>query len=136
MQTILQKMLQESRHAPNINLEHVLFVRLQKRIERAMKIRFISYCLIGIFSSISLVWYAYTLYGDLNNSGTYSYFRLFIEEDLATLSLVSKEILYAIVESLPIMSITLSLGFLFMVMVSINGILLSLQRRNMYTTTN
>lgn len=136
MQTILQKILHEYKHTPNPDLEHVLFVRVQKRIQTVIRIQLISYYTIGIFSSISLVWYAHTLYNELSNSGVYTYLYLLIGEDITTLSLVSKEILYVIVESLPVMSMTLSLGLLFMFMISINGVLMSLQRGRVYNITN
>lgn len=134
MHNKLQKILHESRFVPNTNnLGNLLFVRLQKRIQFYARIRIASYLTIGIISGISLGIYAKYLYLDLNNSGVYSYFNLIIGEDISTLTFISKEMFYAIFESLPMMSMTLSLGLLFLVMISINGILLSLQKNTLYT---
>lgn len=134
MQTMLQKILQESRFTPNSNLEHVLFLQTQKRINTIMRIKFAYYFTIGAISSFSLAWYLHTLYIDLGNSGVYSYFNLILGEDMNTLFIISEETLYAIAESLPLMSMTLSLGLLFMVMFSANGVLISLQRKHIYNT--
>lgn len=129
MHNMLQKILQESKFIPNTkNLEDLLFARLQKRIQLKSRVAFVSYSLIGILSGISLSIYIKNLLIDFNNSGVYSYFHLIIGEDLNTLLLFSKEILYAFFESLPMMSLTVSLGLLFVVMISINGMITSLQR--------
>ncbi len=132
MQTKLQKLLNESRFTPHTDLENTLFVNVQKKIRIIMRIKLASYFTIGILSSISLVFYLNALYVDLSNSGAYNYLHLIVGEDVNTLLLISKEMLYAILESIPMMSITLSLGLLFMVMISINGVLVSLQRKFIY----
>lgn len=128
MQDKLQKILSESRLIPNDNLESILFVRLQKRIKLINRIKFVSYLTTSLASIIFMVVYSKYVYSDLYNSGAYSYFHLILSEDLNTLSLFWKEITYALFESLPMMSMTLSFGILFVFMFSFNGILLSLRK--------
>jgi hypothetical protein len=133
MQTILQKTLQESKHIPKTNnLEEFLFVSVQKSIEKNIRIKFFSYTTMGFVSSLLLYTYSSSFYNDLASSGFYDYIRLIVSEDLSTLALSSKELVYAIFESLPMMEITLSLGLLFTVMVSVNGVLTSLKRNQLH----
>lgn len=137
MQQSLQNILRESRHIPHDNhLEEVLFVRIQKKVQYISRIKTIAYGLVGIFSSISLYLYANSVLTEITNSGAYGYFHLILGEDMSTVFFVMKEMLYAIVESLPIMSMTLSLGLLFILMISIEGILVSSRIRFMYKPTN
>lgn len=129
MQDILQKLLTESKFIPlTKNLENVLFVKLQKKIRLHNRLIFTSYLTVGILSSFLLIIFASYIYTDLSNSGVYSYVHLIISEDINTLSLLSKEILYAILESLPMMNMTLTFGLMFMFTISFNGILLSLRK--------
>lgn len=133
MQTILQKTLQESKHIPKTNnLEGFLFVRVQRSIEKNIRIKFFSYTAMGFISSLLLYTYSNSFYKDLASSGVYDYIRLIVSEDLSTLALSSKELLYAIFESLPMMEITLSLGLLFTVMISVNGALISLKKNQVH----
>ena len=128
MQSKWQKILSESRFIPeNQNLETLLFIKLQKRIMFINRIKLFSYLIISFISAISLFIYAKSLYVELANSSVYSYFNLIMGEDLSTLSVIFKDVIYALFESLPIMSMTLSFGILFVLMFSFNGILLSLR---------
>lgn len=137
MQQSLQNILQESRHTPHDNhLEEVLFVRIQKKVQYISRVKTLLYGLVGIFSSISLYLYAHSVLSEIANSGAYGYFHLILDEDMSTVFFVIKEMLYAIVESLPIMSMTLSLGLLFILMISIEGVLVSSRTRFMYKPTN
>lgn len=125
MQDKWQKIFSESRFIPNNNLENLLLLRLQKRIKLINQIKFISYLTTNVTSVIFLFISAKFVYNDLYNSGALNYFHLIISEDLSTIALLWKDITYALFESLPVMSITLALGLIFMFMVSLNGVLLS-----------
>lgn len=129
MQDKLQKILSESKFFPsNKDLEVFLLVRLQKRIRLINQIKFISYLTVSVVSVSVLFVVVKSLYNDLNNSGVYNYFHLIVSEDLSTLASFSKELIYTLVESLPVMSMTLSFGILFVFMFSFNGVLLSLRK--------
>ena len=131
MQSKLQKILSESRYVPeNKNLEAFLFVKIQKRIKMIHQIRSFSYFMASFTSAVALFTYIKSVHAELFNSSVYSYFNLIISEDLSTLTFISKEIMYALVESLPVMSMTLSFGILFLFMFSLNGMLLSLRKIN------
>lgn len=133
MQTLLQKILSELQFIPSTNnLENVLFIKLQKRIQRQSRIIFSSYLITGTVSAILVCIYAKYLILVLNNSGLYGYLHVIFGEDLQTLSLFSKEIIYVIFESLPTMSLTLMLGLLFVTMVSVKGAVTSLQENRLW----
>ena len=135
MHNMLQKILSEEKFtSPIKNIEHLLFTKIQRKIQQQARVMFLSYILIGFVSATFLYVYIKYLYIDLNNSNLYGYFDLIFQEDLQTLSTFSKEILYALFESLPIMSLTLTLSFLFMVTFSINGIIVSLQKNRFLST--
>ena len=134
MHTMLQKILKEKEFtSPIENIEDLLFTKIQKKIQAQARIMLLSYLVIGFVSTLFLYMYIKYLYIDLNNSNLYGYIHLIFQEDLQTLSTLSKEILYALFEALPIMNLTLTLGFLFMVMLSINGIIVSLQKNRFLT---
>lgn len=129
MQHTWQKIIAESRLVSDTNnLEGLLFARIQKRIRLINTVRLISYVTASLISIVLLFICTKYMFNDFYNSGTYSYFHLIVSEDTNTLALFSKEILYALIESLPIMSMTLSFGLLFAFMVSLNGIILSLRK--------
>lgn len=133
MQTLLQKILSELQFIPSTNnLESLLFIKLQKRIQRQSRIIFSSYLITGTVSAILVCIYAKYLILVLNNSGLYGYLHVIFGEDLQTLSLFSKEIIYVIFESLPTMSLTLMLGLLFVTMVSVKGAVTSLQENRLW----
>lgn len=133
MQTLLQKILSELQFIPSTNnLENVLFIKLQKRIQRQSRIIFSSYLITGTVSAILVCIYAKYLILVLNNSGLYGYLHVIFGEDLQTLSLFSKEIIYVIFESLPTMSLTLMLGLLFVTMISVKGAVTSLQENRLW----
>jgi hypothetical protein len=137
MHTMLQKIVQESKFTPNThNLENLLFQKLQNKIQLKNRIILSAYVAMSSLSSILLCVCATYLYIDMSNSQLSGYFNLIIGEDLQTLATISKEILYVLFESLPMMSLTLTLGLLFMVMVSVNGILSSLQKNHTLLKTN
>lgn len=129
MQNLLQKKLYESRVSPkNQSLENLLIIKLQEKIQFHNKVMFWSYSLTGVFSFVSLFIYVSRLYTELGNSSVYSYFNLIVSEDLSTLMSISKEIVYALFESIPIMSITFALMFLCIAIVSFVGAVSSLQK--------
>lgn len=133
MQTLLQKILSELQFIPSTNnLESLLFIKLQKRIQRQSRIIFSSYLITGTVSAILVCIYAKYLILVLNNSGLYGYLHVIFGEDLQTLSLFSKEIIYVIFESLPTMSLTLMLGLLFVTMISVKGAVTSLQENRLW----
>lgn len=125
----LQKMIIESRFTPSKqNLEELLFLRLEKKIQQKNKIMFTSYLAIGIISTLFASLYAKYFFLDLSNSGVFSYLHLIITEDVETLRLLSKELVYAFFESLPVMSLMLVFGLLFIITLSVGGIMNSLQK--------
>jgi hypothetical protein len=130
MQDKLRGILNESRLTPsNHNLEHLLFVRLQKRIKRNEQINFITYSMASFVSAMLLFISVKYLYSDLYDSPVFGYAQLIFSEDLNTIAYFSREIIYALAESLPVASMTISLGLLFAFMVSINKTLISLYER-------
>lgn len=133
MQTIMQKILRDERVTPKLyTLEEELLARVTRRIEAIQRVRIISFVSLGSISAFSLYNTLQTLINTITTSGVGNYVHIIIDEDIATLSLISKEILYSIIETLPIMTFTLMLGTLFMTLISINGILLTLQQKPLY----
>lgn len=135
MHTMLQKILKEKEFtSPIENIGNLLFTKIQRKIQLQTRILLLSYTVVGFVSAAFLFMYIKYLFIDLNNSNLYGYIHFIFQEDLQTLSTFSKEIIYALFESLPITSITLTLGLLFMIMLSINGIIVSLQKNRFLTT--
>lgn len=129
MHTMLQKNLQELAKTPKRNnLEDFVFMRVQEKLEKMRKVMLSFYAGMIVSSSVFIFFSLQYLITDLAHSGTFNYFKLLISEDTQTLRLFSQELLYAIFESLPMMSLLLTLGLLFMLMLSINGIISSLQK--------
>ena len=128
MQDRFQKILNESKVLPDNNLVDVIFAKLQKRIRFVRQIRLSMYSLGTIIFVIALFISVKSLYVDLYNSSLFDYVYLIFSEDLNTLAFISKEILYAFLESIPLVSLMLSLGVLFMFAVLFNGILLSFRK--------
>ena len=128
MQDRFQKILNESKVLPDNNLVDVIFAKLQKRIRLVRQIRLSIYTLGTIIFGTAMFVSVKSLYVDLYNSSLLDYVYLIFSEDLNTLAFISKEILYAFLESIPLVSLMLSLGVLFMFAVLFNGILLSFRK--------
>ncbi len=128
MQDRFQKILNESKVLPDNNLVDVIFAKLQKRIRFVRQIRLSIYSLGTIIFGTAMFVSIKSLYVDLYNSSLFDYVYLIFSEDLNTLAFISKEILYAFLESIPLVSLMFSLGVLFMFAVLFNGILLSFRK--------
>ena len=123
MQRKIQEILKSTQFIADKNLAGLVWLKLQRRIQLINRVKFVSYLSLSLVSVISLYVFATKLYSELNQSGFYNYTHLIFSEDISTLISFWKEILYSVFESLPATSLMLSLGLLFVFVLSLKNVL-------------
>lgn len=125
MENILKRILRESRFLPNNrNLEGILFSAIEQKLRFLHRIKLFSYGAIGISATVLLALQGIYTYAGTFSSPKYNLLQTLLSEDLGTLFMFWKEILYLVLESIPVMSICITLGLLLMAIVSLRNSLL------------
>ncbi len=133
MQKLQQKLtdiFQKARCEPEGALSHQIWQVIAAREKRNTQIKVWVFASAGIASFAALLPVLKILYSDLSQSGLYEYFSLLF----AGGSILSywKEIVLSVVESLPVLSMVLTLSLIFICFLSMRYLVRQFGRNNYY----
>lgn len=118
MQNRLTKVFQKAKYEENASLAEDVWQTIARREKRRTRFKLWIFALAGIASFSGLVPAFKILFGDLAQSGFYEYFSLVFSDGASHLS-YWKEFMFSIAQSLPTMSILLSLSLIFVFFLSL-----------------
>ena len=98
-------------YKPNPNLALNIWDEISLKSKRRAQLKFGAFSIIGFMSFLGLIPAFEALFNNLSRSGFYEYFSL-IFSDGGTILSYWKEFLFSLVESLPTMSIALTLSLI------------------------
>lgn len=130
----IQKILKESQFSPEKkDLSSVLWQEVYKKIVFFNKVKLAVYSSASLCSCIISYIYGKALYAEIADSSLSSYLLLIRQEDMTTLLSLWKEVAYTLVESVPTFEVTLLLGVIFILFITLNGAVLSLRKRSLFS---
>ncbi len=106
---------------PETGLNERIFKSINKKEKDLYQLKLVTFTIIGLSSLATLIPVIKILINDFNNSGLYEYSSLIFSNTESILTL-GKEYILIIAESMPILSITLTLSVLFIFILSIKKI--------------
>lgn len=118
MKPSLSEAFRKAKFEANPELEQSIWLKISTLEARSIKIKFWSYTTSLVLSVVGFIPVLGILLRDLKSSGFYNYFSLLFT-DTSALSLYWKELSLVIVESLPALSIMMSLALLFVFFLSL-----------------
>ena len=118
MEEKLKKVLCELKYSPAVNLAPNIWQTILLREKRATNLKLFAYSFAGFASLLGLVPALKILGNDLTQSGFYQYFSL-IFSDSGLIFSSWKEFAFSLAQSLPTMSIVLSLSLVLIFFLSI-----------------
>jgi hypothetical protein len=122
MENRLTKILKSASYKPTSSLNEDIWCTIVKRNKYIARLKLILFSIIGAISIAGLIPAIKALSSDVSASGLFDYLSLAFSSGSSVFS-YWKEFSLSIVESLPLMSIMLSLTFLFILCISIKHIL-------------
>lgn len=124
MQDKLQKIFSEARFIPVSNLNDLMWQRVERKIKLITRVRLSFYSATMVLSVVSLYNSLPIIYSEISSSWFGSFASLIFSESLDNLAVVWKDILYVLVESLPVMSLITLCGIMFVFTLSLRGALI------------
>ncbi|MFA6257569.1 MAG: hypothetical protein WC671_00985 [Candidatus Paceibacterota bacterium] len=121
MQNKLTKIFQKAKYEGNSDLTQDIWHTIIKREKRDTKIKFWAFASMGFTSFVGLVPAVKILINDFTQSGFYDYFSLLFSNSEVVFS-YWKELGFSLAESLPTMSITLTLSLVFILILSLKNL--------------
>lgn len=118
MQEKLTKIFQKVKYESDPNLALHIWRAIVVRDKYMARLKLWAFALVGFISFVGLVPALKTLSGDLAQSGFYEYFSLIFSDGGSVLS-YWKELVFSLAESLPTVSIILTLSLLFICFLSL-----------------
>ena len=106
---------------PETGLNERIFKSINKKEKDLYQLKLVTFTIIGLSSLATLIPVIKIIINDFNNSGLYEYSSLIFSNTESILTL-GKEYILIIAESMPILSITLTLSVLFIFILSIKKI--------------
>jgi hypothetical protein len=122
MEQKLTKVFQKANYQSDANLSQDIWYFLLKREKRIAKLKLTAFSFVGILSLVGAIPAFKMLATDFAQSGFYEYFSLLFSSNGALAS-SWKELAYSLAESLPTISIILSLSVVFVFFLSIRYVL-------------
>lgn len=111
-------LLKETKEVPSPYVKGRVWGVVENRIQKINRISALIFSLTSTVSTTALVFVSIKVYQDLIASGILNYFSLMLS-DWATVGTLWKEFSYAILESIPMMSVIPMLGIIFITMLSL-----------------
>ncbi len=133
MQGKLQKILSESRIITTLNLNGLILQRVERKIKHIMRVRFYFYSLASVLSVVALYNTLPIIYSEITSSWVGNVIVLIFSESVTNLSVIWKDILYMLIESLPVMSLMILCGIMFVFTLSVREALI--YRKKIYERT-
>ncbi len=130
MDSEIKKSFQKALYYPESRLSDNILFNISNRNKRNSSVALWAYGTIGAFSFVGFFASAKILFTDFIQSGFYEYLSLAFS-DIRSIS-SWKEIALSIVESLPMASLLLSLGLVFVFVLSLNFISKNMKVQNNY----
>ncbi|MFZ1019878.1 MAG: hypothetical protein WAN61_02725 [Minisyncoccia bacterium] len=118
----LTEIFQKAKYEPDSNLAPVIWRKIIARDKYRTQIKMWAFAFAGSTSLLGLIWAVKTLFTNLAQSGFYEYFSL-IFSDSGVLVSFWKELVFSLAETLPIVSITLTLCLLFVCFLSLRHLM-------------
>lgn len=129
MQNKLTKIFQKARHESDPGLASGIWLTITMREKRMARYKLWAFALTGLASFEGLVPAFKILLGDFARSGFYEYFSLIFSNSGSILS-YWKEFVFSLAESLPTMSIILTLSLVFILILSLKNLTKQINNNN------
>ena len=121
MQDKLTKIFQKAKYESDPSLASGIWLAITMREKRIAQYKLLAFALTGLASLGGLVPAFKILLGDFARSGFYEYFSLIFSDGRSILS-YWKEFVFSLAESLPTMSIILTLSLIFILILSLKNL--------------
>ncbi|MEI6280641.1 MAG: hypothetical protein WCP17_01420 [bacterium] len=118
----LTKAFHQSKHEPSPHFTEDIWFEIIKRERNKVKYKLWGFASVGLTSLIGLIPAIKILSNDLAQSGFYDYSSLIFSDGISMLS-YWKEYILSLAESLPIVSITLTLSLFFVLLLSLKFVI-------------
>ena len=118
MENELIKIFKKAKYEPDANLALDVWRAVMARNEEKARLKLWTFSILGLFSLAGLVPVLEMLISDFAHSGFYEYFSL-IFPDGASIASSWKELMFSLAESLPTVSVMLTLSLVFVFFFSI-----------------
>ena len=124
MQDKLQKILNESKIVPIEGFSNLMFQRVERKIKLIMRVRFYFYSTVSVLSVVSLYSALPVIYLEITSSWVGNVMSLIFSESITSLSVIWKDVAYMLIESVPVMSLMILCGVIFVFTLSIREALI------------
>lgn len=118
MEAKIKNLIKETKEIPSHYIKDYIWSSIEIKIKRSNRISALIFSFVSIASVSSLIFVSVRAYQDFIASGITNYFSLLLS-DFATTGMLWKEFSYAILESIPVMSVMSFLGIIFITMISL-----------------
>jgi len=130
MQSKLIKIFKKARYEPEPDLEQAVWSTIIARDKRTTRFKLWTYSFVGLASFVGLIPAFKILFTDLAHSGFYEYFSLIFSDTGSILS-YWRELIFSLMESLPVVSIIFTLSLLFICFLSLRYLMKQIIRNEL-----